>query len=226
MRRVVLLLTLSSVAAPSALPAQQAQLRFARWEAPNLVADPDTVPAPRGDYRYEGLAFGGLVFGALGAYLGSRPFSGGCLQEPGIPCDRDENRLEGGVALGLIGAAVGGGLGYLVGRFSPKRPRPGQFSLQPDTLAGVPDSVRVRTGYQHWRGAGLGLLIGTGFGALAGAVLSGLDDGCDDCSEVTSAGEAAVLLGLLGAGSGGVVGFLAGLSSPKYAWVQRSGMTE
>jgi hypothetical protein len=226
MRRVVLVFTLLSIIASSALHAQRAQHRFARWETPNLVPDPDTLPTPRADYRYEGLVFAGLVFGAFGAWLGSRPFSGDCLAEPGIPCDRNENRVEGGIALGLLGAAVGGGLGYLVGRFSPKKPRPEQVSVRADTLAGVPDSVRIRTGYQHWRGAGLGLVIGTGVGMLSGAVLSTIGDSCDDCTGGTSAGEATVMLGLLGAGTGGVVGFLAGLSSPKYAWVQRNRMTE
>lgn len=225
MRRAILVLAFSTITASSTLSAQQAR-RFASWEAPILIPDPDTLPAVRGDYRYEGLAFGGLVFGALGAWLGSRPFSGDCLAEPGVPCDRNDNRVEGGIALGLLGAAAGGGLGYLVGRFSPKRPRPEQFSVRTDTLAGVPDSVRIRTGYQHWRGAGVGLLVGVGVGALAGAVLSPIGARCDDCTSGTSAGQAAVMLGLLGAGTGSVVGFLAGLSSPKYVWVRRSGVTE
>jgi hypothetical protein len=130
------------------------------------------------------------------------------------------------LALGLLGAAVGGGLGYLVGRFSPKKPRPQLEPAPENTPMGLPDSVRIVTGYQHWRGAGLGLLIGTGVGAVAGTVLSTIGAGCDDCTSGTSAGEGAVMLGLLGAGTGGVVGFLAGLASPKYAWVQRTGTIE
>jgi hypothetical protein len=222
--RVLSLLAIFAVAGPSGLEAQQRQSAFVSWEVPGRGVEPDTV-AGRGDYRYEGLVIGGLAFGALGAWLGSRPFSGGCLLEPGVPCNRNDDRVEGGVLFGLLGAAVGGGLGYLVGRFSPKRPRP-ELALRPDPLAGVPDSVRIRAGYQHWRGAGLGLLIGTGFGALAGAVLSHIGDSCSDCTEDTSAGEGALILGALGAGTGSVLGFLAGLASPRYAWVHRSAVSQ
>jgi hypothetical protein len=225
MRRILLVLALSSIAPCSVLPAQQVPVRFARWEPPRFVPESDTVSTSRGDYRYQGLVIGGLVLGAFAAWLGSRPFSGDCLQEPGIPCNRDEDRLEGGLVGGLLGAAVGGGLGYLVGRFSPKKPRPQLEPAPENTPMGLPDSVRIVTGYQHWRGAGLGLLIGTGVGALAGGFLGAMID-CYDCSEQPSAGEGALILGLLGAGTGSVLGFLAGLASPKYAWVPRNQMID
>ena len=61
---------------------------------------------------------GGLALGALGAWIGSR-ITLGCPTEPGVRCDTD--RLGDAVALGLVGMAVGGGVGYLVGRLSPKR---------------------------------------------------------------------------------------------------------
>jgi hypothetical protein len=205
------------------LPAQQAAAPFARWEAPAMPAPPDSLPAQRGDYRYEGLAFGGLVFGALGAWLGSRDYAS-CALEPGGGCSGNNDKVAGAVALGLVGAAVGGGLGYLVGRFSPKKPRPDSLPTMSAKLATVPDSLRIRVGYQHWRGAGMGLAIGTGIGVVTGALLSTLTT-CDDCREA-SAGEAAVMLGLLGAGAGGVVGFLAGLSSPKYITIPATSPTE
>jgi hypothetical protein len=85
-------------------------------------------------------------------------------------------------------------------------------------LVTVPDSVRKRTGYQHWRGAAIGLGIGGALGALTGAIGGGVAQ-CDDCSREPSAGSGALIVGLIGAGAGGVVGFLAGLASPKYAWI-------
>jgi hypothetical protein len=96
---------------------------------------------------------------------------------------------------------------------------PVAVSTLPDPAATtVPDSVRVRSGYQHWRGAGLGALAGGALGALAGAVAGGITS-CDDCSQQPSAGTGALYGGLIGGGVGGVVGFLVGLSSPKYTWV-------
>jgi hypothetical protein len=86
------------------------------------------------------------------------------------------------------------------------------------TWAGVPDSVRVQSGYQHWRGALLGAGIGAALGALTGAT-AGAISSCYDCSRQPSAGSGALIVGLIGAGAGSVVGFLAGLSSPKYVWV-------
>jgi hypothetical protein len=44
---------------------------------------------------------------------------------------------------------------------------------------------------------------------------------CDDCARQPSAGESALITGLLGGGVGSVVGFLVGLSSPTYVWVPR-----
>lgn len=87
----------------------------------------------------------------------------------------------------------------------------------------LPDSIRVVTGYQHWRGAALGLAIGAGVGTLFGALAPA---SCDDCTDPWSRGRAMWTVGLLGAGTGGVVGFLAGLSSPKYVWVPTEGRAQ
>jgi hypothetical protein len=125
------------------------------------------------------------------------------------------------VGLGLIGAAIGGGLGYLVGRLSPKRPSP----LVPETelpslnLASVPDSVREIAGHQHWRGAAIGLAIGGAVGALTGVIAV---SECSDCGQQPTTGSRALTVGLVGAGAGGVLGFLAGLASPKYVWMPRT----
>ena len=212
------------------LPAQQHPARFIRWEASAIAPTAPGAWPTRGrdsasleDYRYEGLAFGGVVFGALGVWIGSR-ISGSCALEPGTPCGSD--KVGQAVALGLAGAAIGGGLGYLVGRFSPKRPSP-HFpgtGLPSGDLVSVPDSVRKRTGDQHWRGSAIGLAIGGAVGALTGAILGGISE-CSDCSRQPTAGNGALTLGLVGAGAGGVLGFLAGLASPKYVWIPRGRRT-
>jgi hypothetical protein len=129
MHRVLLLTGLLLVQALT-LGAQQNPRTFEAWNARD-AAGPATelsaplrlksVQVPRRDYRYEGLLVGGVAFGAVGAWLGSR-ITEACPTEPGVDCSPD--RLGNAVALGLVGAAVGGGLGYLVGRLSSK-PSPG-----------------------------------------------------------------------------------------------------
>jgi len=108
------------------LPAQQNPQDFESWNAPAAVlpAGPGaaalrmtSVQVPRRDYRYEGLALGGIVFGALGAYVGSQ-VAEACPTVPGADCGPD--RLGNAVAVGIAAAAVGGGLGYLIGRLSSK----------------------------------------------------------------------------------------------------------
>jgi hypothetical protein len=73
----------------------------------------------------------------------------------------------------------------------------------------IPDSVRQKVGYHHWKGAA----IGGGLGALAGLILA-LAPGCSDCDDPSVAATS-----LAGAGLGGAFGFLVGLASPKYEWV-------
>ncbi len=79
-----------------------------------------SVQVPRGDYRYEGLAIGGIPLAAFGAYLGSQLRSA-CPTVPGADCR--QGSLGNAVTLGLVGGAIGGGVGYLIGRLSPKEPR-------------------------------------------------------------------------------------------------------
>ena len=191
------------------LAGQQIQPPFARWQAETL-----SVSAARlhqDDYRYEGLIFGGVALGVLGAWVGSQ-ISGACPLGSGSSCGTD--RVGNAVVLGLGGAAIGGGLGYLVGRLSPKRPVPPIiFREQSEDPAGIPDSVRLRAGYRHWRGAA----IGTGVGVVLGGALALMaGGGCADCTITTwDRAQAALMV----TGAGGLVGFLAGLSSPRYVWV-------
>lgn len=228
MRRAGSFTALICFLAVTSLQAQRSGTAFTRWE-PELQSltsvvlvgqQPDSISQSRGDYRYEGLAFGGLAFGVMGAWLGSRDYQGICPLGSDGSCDGNGDQLGNGIAFGLVGAALGGGLGYLVGRASAKKPRPDP--IMPDPIlrrAIIPDSVRHLVGYQHWRGAGIGAAVGGLVGAVAGAALTSIND-CADC-ESWSAGHAALVLGLLGTGTGSVVGFLAGLSSPKYEWIQR-----
>ena len=80
-------------------------------------------------------------------------------------------------------------------------------------LASVPDSIRRKSGYQHWKGGAIGL----GLGALGGLVLAlAAPTECDDCtSDPAPAGKVT----LVGAGLGGAFGFLVGLATPRYRWV-------
>ena len=109
-----------------------------------------------------------------------------------------------------------------MGRFFPKKQRPDSVVRHPAPLPTLPDSIRMRVGYQHWRRAGIGLAIGAGVGALLGALAP---TGCADC-DPPSRGETILTVGLLGAGAGGLVGFLAGLSSPKYVWMMAPSSVE
>jgi hypothetical protein len=188
------------------LAGQQTPDRFPRWEA-----EVPSAEMPRGDYRYEGLVFGGAVFGAASAWVGANLGEACPLSvEPGVKCESDH--LGNAVVLGLAGAAFGAGMGYLVGRLSPKRPA---RSLVPGTpspsLVTVPDSVRRRVGYQHWRGAA----IGSAVGAIVGTALGVGVGGCADCT-VTSWDRVQAALAVTGIG--GAAGLLAGLGTPRYVW--------
>jgi hypothetical protein len=79
------------------------------------------------------------------------------------------------------------------------------------TAVAVPDSIRQKAGYQHWKGGALG---GT-LGAVAGLLLSKYPIGCHDCSATDSE---VVRATFIGAGLGGAFGFLVGAASPKYKW--------
>jgi hypothetical protein len=80
-------------------------------------------------------------------------------------------------------------------------------------LASVPDSIRRKTGYQHWKGGAIGL----GVGALGGLVLAlAAPTECYDCTlDSAPAGKVT----LIGAGQGGAFGFLVGLATPRDRWV-------
>ncbi len=211
---------LNLVAIP--LAAQRVEPGFQRWEPPatrlaneDAWGTADAEPGARRDYRYEGLTFGGIVFGALGAWVGSR-LSEACPTVPGAECNTD--RLGNAVALGLVGAAAGGGLGYLVGRFSPKVAAVTPLAADSLRPSLIPDSTRRKVGYRHWKGAA----IGSGAGAVLGALLALTASGnCSDCN-VTEADYLKATL--VSAGVGGVFGFLVGVASPKYESAEQAAL--
>jgi hypothetical protein len=216
---------LIQVLATAPLSGQQANVPLERWDvssvwvAPAVMgtgAERDTMLAPRRDYRYEGLLIGGLAVGVAGALVGSQ-ISGPCALSSGNSCHND--KVGTAVGLGLLSAAVGGGFGYLIGRLSPKVPTRDPLLTGRGSLgsASIPDSVRQRVSYQHWRGGALGVAIGGAVGVVTGALL--LNGHCDDCSRQS---DGALTGGLVGAGAGGVLGFVAGLASPKYQMVPTS----
>jgi hypothetical protein len=208
---VMALLTLGSV---EVLPAQRLETRLVRWEPPQSALptawrmnQADTGLVRSRDYRYEGLAFGGIVFGAAGAWIGWN-VSVACPTVPGASCEPD--RLGNAAAAGLMGAALGGGLGYLIGRLSSKPGSPRLPVVQPVPPSSITAPARRRVGYQHWKGAA----IGSGSGALLGMLLSVAAAG--SCADCEGGGGSIVKVGALGAGLGGAFGFLAGLATPKY----------
>ena len=110
--------------------AQHRAPEFAQWHAQSAALPGeshlrrvavDTLRGTKSDYRYEGLVIGGLAFGALGVWMGSGTASSAdCLLEPGVGCG-DSDQIGPAVLGGLVGAAIGGGFGYVIGRLSGKR---------------------------------------------------------------------------------------------------------
>jgi hypothetical protein len=98
----------------------------------------------------------------------------------------------------------------------PVQPAPQATRPAPAGIV-IPDSVRRKVGYQHWRGAA----IGAGLGGVAGFLLGVAAHGrCADCD---GSEPSVAAVGLVGAGLGGAFGLLVGLASPRYAWVRDAG---
>ena len=125
MRRPLILAILFAAGVTTPLMAQRSVDRLERWEHPGFRGPDETKVGSssigeqpgRRDYRYEGLLIGGVPFGTLGAILG-HGLTPACPTVPGADCSPD--RLGNAITLGLVGAALGGGLGYLIGWLSPK----------------------------------------------------------------------------------------------------------
>jgi len=81
-------------------------------------APASATASSRRDYRLEGLVVGGLVLGAVGAWIGAEVCHSG--PQP-VSAGSGESCTGDALVIGLAGAAVGGGIGYLLGRLTPKR---------------------------------------------------------------------------------------------------------
>ncbi len=77
----------------------------------------DTVRERVGDYRVEGTVFGALFLGALGTWMGTEACK--YQMEPLEPGAGGSSQCSG-LTVGLAGAALGGGLGYVLGWIMPK----------------------------------------------------------------------------------------------------------
>ena len=69
------------------------------------------------NYRFEGTVVGALLLGAAGAWVGNQACRN--QPEPAGPGARDCARDT--LSFGVVGGALGAGLGYLVGRTVPRR---------------------------------------------------------------------------------------------------------
>ncbi len=107
---------------PASLAAQRIEpVRLRSWSPALRLSTNAAVPAAaslRRDYRLEGLVVGGLVFGAVGTWIGAEA----CHNQPQpIGAGSGQSCTGDAAVVGLVGAAVGGGIGYLLGRLTPKR---------------------------------------------------------------------------------------------------------
>jgi|SRR6478736_352441 len=85
-----------------------------------LSGVPDTLPAV-GDHRVSGAVIGGLLGGAIGYAVGRGVFgsSGGGSACAG--CESGDESATTTLVWTIGGAAIGAGLGYLMGRSTPKK---------------------------------------------------------------------------------------------------------
>jgi len=107
---------------PAGLAAQRVErARLQTWSPEIRVSsniDRTSAAALRRDYRLEGLAVGGLLLGAVGVWIGSEA----CHNQPEPIGSGSGRSCTGDAAIvGLTGAVVGSGIGYLLGRGWPKR---------------------------------------------------------------------------------------------------------
>ena len=120
-------LVTASIALGAAAPvhAQRAvPVHFASWEPATgtSVVFPgpftaDTARVRSGDHRIEGTVIGGVLLGAVGAWLGHEICQGGAQPAAG---GGDSSCSGATIGSGLIGAIIGGTIGYFIGKSTPK----------------------------------------------------------------------------------------------------------
>ena len=170
MRTGLIVAGLLHLAGVVSLPGQQRAAPFLRWElsapSPGPITSPQTAKDESeslGDYRYEGLAFGGLVFGAFGVYAGLTGFrsvsvrAGGALplhpdrkcyrRGPGGGCPGRGTRVSGGPVHGQ--EASTNRHGSTVCR--PGRQCPTAYGNRPATSTGGAPGLVLRSAAQWGR---------------------------------------------------------------------------
>jgi hypothetical protein len=122
MRRFVSLALLLVIAPCSAALGQRLTV-IAPFETPRLDssrfgiltrASLEDSRTSAGDYRFEGTVAGGLLLGAFGFWIGTQA----CRNEP-VPASSGGSSCSA-APVGLVGVALGSGLGYVLGRLTPK----------------------------------------------------------------------------------------------------------
>ena len=122
MRRFLLLALLLVVAPCSAALAQRLSV-ISPVEAPAQLSShlafltPASLQDSRAsapDYRLEGTVAGGLLLGAFGFWIGTQ-----ACRNQRVPTGSGGSSCSA-APVGLVGVALGSGLGYLVGRLTPK----------------------------------------------------------------------------------------------------------
>jgi len=121
--RVLALVLLLGATGP--VEAQRAATtRFTTWEpatgsgaAFTGPSRADTARVRSGDHRVEGTAIGGVLLGAVGALVGHEICQNGAEPAGG---GGGSSCTGATIGSGLIGALIGGGIGYFLGKSTPK----------------------------------------------------------------------------------------------------------
>jgi len=126
MRLLLVTLALVSFGPVSASSLQAQRLSDLGSDWTFKVQSAPSEPAPRflvvsrtkvGDYRFEGTVVGAVVLGALGGWIGSES----CNNQPTPVASGAGSGCTGAtLTVGFVGAVIGGGIGYLLGRGTPK----------------------------------------------------------------------------------------------------------
>ena len=99
---------------PGVLSAQHLQQRFPQW-SPTIIAQtraPSLREGASADYRTEGMIVGAAILGGIGYWIGHAA----CKGQPVPLGPNSRDCTSDGLVVGLVGGALGAGLGYLAGR--------------------------------------------------------------------------------------------------------------
>ena len=114
-----------TVVVPVCASAQRLSLDFPAWR-PHVVATSSVdhhvaranLQTKFPDYRLEGTVLGVVLLGGLGLWMGTEV----CNNQP-QPVGSGGGSSCSALPFALVGVAVGGGVGYVLGRITSKHPR-------------------------------------------------------------------------------------------------------